>query len=253
MSNGFEQHGITHLSASQVNLYLACPSLWVMEKLLKKRGGVGCAAHRGTAAEAGISAGLFDVAMTPEDCLAVSLPIYDRLTALSGDPKRDAERAVIPGMIAQGLSLREHGLPMRPNEGDQHRIEIRLEGVSVPIVGFLDWMYPTEVLDLKTTLRVPSEMGATHLRQASIYKTAHMDKRVRFFYASDKKSIKHTLTREQYDQAVKEITLTAQRMERFLGLSKDARELAALVPHDSSSFYFNDPAVKAAAVEIYGF
>jgi hypothetical protein len=251
--NAFEQHGLAHLSASQINLWMAAPSLWVMEKLLKKRGGVGCAAHRGTAAEAGISAGLFDVAMTPEDCLSVALPIYDRLTALSGDPKRDSERAVIPGMIAQGLSLREHGLPMRPNEGDQHRVEIRLEGVSIPIVGFLDWMYPTEVLDLKTTLRVPSEMGAPHLRQASIYKTAHMDKRARFFYASDKKSIKHTLTREQYDQAVKEITLTAQRMERFLGLSKDARELAALVPHDSSSFYFNDPAVKAAAVEIYGF
>lgn len=253
MTNAFEQHGLTHLSASQVNLWMAAPSLWLMEKLLGKKGGVGCAAHRGTASEAGISAGLFDQTMTQEACLGVALPIYDRLTALSGDPKRDNERAVIPGMITQGLSLREHGAPIRPNDGDQHRIEISLEGVGIPIVGFLDWEYADEVIDLKTTLRVPSEMSGPHLRQASIYKTAKMDKRVRFFYASDKKSAKHTLTREQYDQAIKEITLTAQRMERFLGLSKDARELAALVPHDSSSFYFNDPAVKAAATEIYGF
>lgn len=251
--SAFEQHGLTHLSASQLNLWLSAPSLWVMEKLLGKRGGVGCSAHRGTAAEAGISAGLFNPNMTHEECVAVALPVYDRLTALSGDPKRESERNVIPGMVQQGLSLREHGLPIRPNEGDQHKIEIRLEGVSVPVIGFLDWLYPDEVLDLKTTLRVPSAMSEAHLRQASLYKTAHMDKRVRFFYASDKKFEKHTLTREQYDASMRQLTMTAQRMERFLGLSKDAQELAAIVPHDSSSFYFADAQTKANAIEVYGY
>lgn len=251
--NAFEDHGLTHLSASQVNTWINAPSLWLMEKLLGKRGQMGCAAHRGTAAEAGISAGLFDHAMSEEDCVAVALPVYDRLTALSGDPKRDAERAVIPGMIRQGLALREHGKPIRPNEGDQHKVEIRLEGVSVPVIGYLDWLYPDEVLDLKTTMRVPSSMSETHLRQASIYKTAHMDKRVRFFYTSDKKSEKHTLTREQYDSSMRQLTLAAQRLERFLGLSKDARELAAIIPHSSESFYFSDATTKANAVEVYGY
>ena len=217
------------------------------------RGQMGCSAHRGTAAEAGISAGLFDHSLTQEDCEAVALPIYDRLSALSGDPKRESERLVIPGMIRQGLALREKGVPIPPVDSDQHRIEIRLEGVSVPIIGFLDWMYPEEIIDLKTTLRVPSAMGEAHLRQASIYKNAHLDKRVRFFYASDKKSDTHTLTREQYDAAIRQITLTAQRMERFLGISDDARELAAIVPHDSSTFYFSDATTKANAIEIYGY
>lgn len=251
--NAFETHGLTHLSASQINLWLNAPSLWVMEKLMGKRGGMGCAAHRGTAAEAGISAGLFDPSLSHEDCVAVAMPVYDRLTALSGDPKRDAERAVIPGMIQQGLALREHGLPIRPNEGDQHKIEVRLEGVSVPIIGYLDWLYPEEVLDLKTTNRVPSAMSETHLRQASLYKLAHPSRRVRFFYASDKKSEKHTLTREQYDVAIRQATMTAQRLERFLSLSKDPLELASIVPHSSESFYFGDPMTKANAIEVYGF
>lgn len=250
--NAFERHGLTHLSASQINLWINAPSLWVMEKLLAKRGGVGCSAHRGTAAEAGVSAGLFNPAMTHEECVAVALPVYDRLTALSGDPKRETERGVISGMVQQGLSLRDHGLPIRPNEGDQHKIEVRLEGVSVPVIGYLDWLYTDEVLDLKTTLRVPSAMSEAHLRQASLYKLAHMDKRVRFFYASDKKSEKHTLTREQYDASMRSLTLTAQRLERFLGLSGDARELAAIVPHSSESFYFADAQTKANAIEIYG-
>lgn len=250
--SAFERHGISHLSASQLNTWISAPSLWTLEKLLKFRGSMGCAAHRGTAAEAGVSAGLFDPSLSAEACTAIAIPLYDRLTALSSDPKRDAERAVIPGVVAQGLALREHGLPIKPN-GDQHKVEIALEGVSVPIIGFLDWMYAEEILDLKTTLRVPSAMSEAHLRQATVYKTAHMDKRVRFFYCSEKKAEKHTLTREQYDMSMRQLIGAAQRLERFLGLSNDPRELAAIIPHSSDSFYFNDPATKAKALEVFGY
>lgn len=259
MTSSFERHGVEHLSASQINTWINAPSLWVLEKLLKFRGGMGASAHRGSATEAGVSAGLFDHALSAADCAAIAFPVYDRLTALSGDPKRESERAVIPGIIAQGLALREHGLPIRPNassnfgSGEQHKVEIRLDGVSVPVIGYLDWMYADEILDLKTTLRVPSAMSETHLRQASIYKTAHMDRRVRFFYCSDKKSEKHTLTREQYDLAMRQLTCAAQRLERFLALSDDPHELAAIVPHSSESFYFSEPQTKAKAVEVFGF
>jgi hypothetical protein len=257
--NAFERHGIDHLSPSSINSWINAPSLWVLEKLLKHRGNMGAAAHRGTATEAGVSAGLFNHDLSDDDCVAIALPQFDKLTALSGDPKRETERAVIPGMIRQGLALRSHGVPQRPNQparfgsGEQHKVEITLEGVGVPVIGYLDWLYPDEILDLKTTLRVPSSMSETHLRQASVYKTAHMDRRVRFFYVSDKRAEKHTLTREQYDQAMRELIGASQRLERFLGLSDDPRELAAVVPHSSESFYFNDPMTKAKAVEVYGF
>lgn len=255
----FETHGISHLSPSAISLWINAPSLYVLEKLLGFRGGMGAAAHRGTATEAGVSAGLYDHTLSAEDCAAVAFPVFDRLTALTGDPKREAERAVIPGMIKQGLALRECGVPIRPNQparfgsGEQHKVEVTLEGVSVPIIGYLDWMYASEILDLKTTMRVPSAMSDTHLRQATIYKHAHLDKKVRFFYASDKRAEKHTLTREQYDGAMREIVCAAQRLERFLAVSKDPHELAAIVPHSSDSFYFNDPATKAKAVETYGY
>jgi hypothetical protein len=257
--NAFEKHGIDHLSPSSLNTWINAPSLWVLEKLLKFRGNMGAAGHRGTATEAGVSAGLFDHALSEDECVAVAYPVFDKLTALSGDPKRETERAAIAGMVRQGLALRSHGVPIRANaparfgSGEQHKVEIRLEGVGVPIIGYLDWLYPEEVLDLKTTMRVPSGMSETHLRQATVYKHAHMDRRVRFFYVSDKKAEKHTLTREQFDLATRELTQAAQRLERFLGLSGDARELAAVVPHSSESFYFNDPTTRAKAVEVFGY
>lgn len=257
--SAFERHGIDHLSPSSLNSWINAPSLWVLEKLLKFRGPMGAAAHRGTAVEVGVSAGLFDHSMTPEACTMAALPVFDKLTALSGDPKRAEERAAIPGMVEQGLALRSHGMPIMPNgetrfgSGVQHKVEIALEGVSVPVIGYLDWLYPDEILDLKTTLRVPSSMSETHLRQASVYKTAHMDRRVRFFYVSPKKSEKHTLTREQYDVAMRQLIGSAQRLERFLALSNDPHELAAVVPHSSESFYFNEPTTKAKATQVFGY
>lgn len=259
MTSAFETHGITHLSPSSINSWINAPSLWVLEKLIGFRGQMGASAHRGTASEAGVSFGLFDHSKTLEECTAVALPIFDKLTALSGDPKREAERAVIPGIIKQGLALREHGVPMMPNEAPrygaeaQHKVSIELPGVSVPIIGYLDWMYPDEIIDLKSTLRVPSSMSETHLRQATVYKHAYMEKRVRFFYCSDKKSEKHTLAREQFDIATRELIGASQRLERFLGLSKDPHELAALVPHSSESYFFNDPATKAKALAVFGY
>lgn len=252
MTNAFERHGLTHLSASQINTWINAPSFWLLEKLLGFKGQMGCAAHRGTAVEHGVSCGLFAPSMSIEECVDEALPKYDKLTALSGDERRAQERAGIPGMVEQGLALREHGLPIRPN-GFQHKVEIQLEGVSVPVIGYLDWLHANEIIDLKTTFRVPSAMSEPHLRQASIYKTAHMDKRVRFFYASDKKSAKHTLTREQYDRAMRELTMAAQRMERFLGLSADPHELASIIPHSSETFYWGDPAAKSRAIEVFGF
>ena len=55
------------------------------------------------------------------------------------------------------------------------------------------------------------------------------------------------------DQMRRRLTCAAQRLERFLGLSDDAHELASLIPHNSESFYFNDAPTKAKALEVFGF
>lgn len=251
--NAFQKHGLTHLSASSINLFSAAPSLWLLEKVMGVKGRVGCSAHRGSSVETGVSHGLFDHSVSPEECEAVALAQYDRLTALSGDDKRDKERGVIPSMVRNGLELREKGNPIRPNMGDQHKIEIMLEGVPVPIVGYLDFEYADEIIDTKTTNAIPSVMPAAHARQFSIYKTAKMEKRMRGAYISSKRMDILTLDRDTYDRAMVEIAAMAKRMERFLSVSDDAEELAAIVSHDPSTFYWSDPAMKAEGVRVFGF
>lgn len=253
MTSSFERHGIAHLSASQLNTFSAAPSLWVLEKLLKVKGKVGCSAHRGSSVETGVSHGLFNPTATQEECEAVALQQYDRLTALSGDDRRAKERGVIPGMVKNGLGLREKGNPIRPNQGDQHKIEVMLEGVPVPIIGFLDFEFADEVIDTKTTNAIPSQMPPAHARQFSLYKHAKMDKRMRGAYISSKRMDILTLDRDTYDRSMVEIVAMAKRMERFLSVSDDPQELAAIVSHDPSTFYWSDPATKAEGARVFGF
>ena len=166
--NAFERHGITHLSASSINLYAAQPAIWVMQRLLKKSGPVGAAAHRGTAAETGIVHGLLNTSAPVEECQAAALAQYDSLTALSGDPKRLKERDAVPAIVATALpELRAYGIP----DEVQHRIEVTLPEIPIPFVGFVDlgWSSHGITLDIKSTLRLPNSISTPHARQVGLY------------------------------------------------------------------------------------
>ena len=53
--NGFERHGITHSSASQLNKWNACQGAWVAHYLFKQRvGSVSAAMYRGICSEEGV-------------------------------------------------------------------------------------------------------------------------------------------------------------------------------------------------------
>jgi elongation factor P--beta-lysine ligase len=174
MNNPFEQHGIQHLSPSQINLFCSAPALWVMEKLLKIRSPVGAAAHRGTAAEDGIIAGLMEPEKPVDECIEIAQRRFRELTALSRDPNRAKESEAIAGIVKQGLAeLRPYGVPT----STQGKIEYRAEGIAVPIIGFYDaaWNHHGIMTDIKTQLRLNSQIKTPHARQVSLYKAAISD------------------------------------------------------------------------------
>lgn len=254
--SALERHGIDHLSASSLNTWISCPSLWVMERLIGKCGPMGCSAHRGTAVEDGVSFGLFNRGATDVECIEVAFAKYDRLTSRSADPKRDSERAGIPGMVRQALDeLLPLGPPEPVTDTHQHRIEIELDGVPVPLIGFLDFVFADAglVVDLKTTFRVPSAMSASHRRQAAAYQHAASNAEIRFVYCSDKKRQPHTLMAGDYKAGLDELTHASRRLEKFLSLSTDPAELASIITPDYDAFYWSDPITRALGREVYGY
>lgn len=246
--NPFEAHGITHLSASSLNLFAAQPALWVMQRLLKKSGPVGCAAHRGTAAETGIVHGLLNPAAPVEECQQIALAQYDSLTALSGDPKRQKEREAVPAIVATGIAeLRQYGIP----DEVQQRIDVKLPDVPVPFLGFADlgWSRHALTLDIKTQLRLASEISTPHARQVALYLHG-TNREGRVAYVTPAKIGVYRLDDAAAHLAA--VANIAQRLGRFLAVSRDPMELAAMVVPDTDSFYVNDPITRALVRETFG-
>jgi hypothetical protein len=257
MSNAFAKHGIGHLSASSVNLFIAQPAMWCASYLMKKRTPVGPAAHRGTAIEAGIEAGLFDPQMPVEECQKIADESFVRNTRLSAHPNIDKERATIAGSVEVGLAeLRQYGVPSIPDPEKgvyrQHRLELDIPGVAVPVLGFLDFWWPQHgiILDLKTTSRVPSEISEAHARQGALYLRHGSNQQMRFAYLSNKKIAVYVL--EDADKHLASFVRAAQSIENFLSLSDDAERLTRSLAPDMSSFYWNEPSARAVAQEIWG-
>lgn len=254
--SSFKTHGIDHLSASSMNLFIAQPALWCASYLMKKRTPVGPAAHRGTAIECGVEAGLFDPEMPLADCQALALAKYHTLTRgvlVTTDPRVEKERGCIPDSVEIALTeLRQYGVPEKPEDGRQHKIELMLDGVAVPIIGYLDWLFPQHgvLVDLKSTSRIPSEMTEAHCRQGAIYAAAKGNHETRFAYVSAKKIAVYVLT----DQArhIAQVVRTAKAIENLLSMSDDGERITRCFAPDMSSFYWGDQSARQIATEIWG-
>lgn len=253
--NAFERHGITHLSASHLNLFVAQPALWAASYLMKRKTPVGPAAHRGTAVEAGVEAGLFNPDMPLAECQKIALDRFEAATRqglMNTDPRIDKERDCIEGSVETALKeLRQYGKPAT-SEDRQHKIEVTLPGVPVPFIGFLDFLFPDHgiVVDLKTTARIPSEMSDAHCRQGAIYAQAMGNHEIRFAYVSAKKIAVYVLNDAAAHLA--SVTRTAKAIENFLSLSDDSELLTKCFAPDLSSFYWGDASAKSIAHEIWG-
>lgn len=259
MKSSFERHGIDHLSASSLNLWAAEPALWIMERLLGRRVPTGIIAARGKAVEFGVHLGLSNPRLSAEECIDRAEREFARETALSGDPRREDERKKIAGWVRGALAeLRQYGVP----DAYQHRVEVRLDDVPVPVVGFIDWRFSNHglIVDLKTTERFPSQISDAHGRQGAVYATAHGNFGMRFAYAkpapgkTDPRQVTvYEMSGDDVRRHLSALRTIALSLGRFLAVSNDPHELAGLMVPNFDSFWWSDPAARAAGRDTFGF
>ena len=246
--NAFERFEIAHLSPSSCNRYAASPALFVMEKVLKRSSPVGVGAYRGTAAESGIAHGLQNPTASLQECVQIAVDQFRSLSALSTDPRLDREVDNLPGYVETGLAaLKPYGAPTSL----QGAVEYNVDGLSVPIIGYFDFEFAQSnlLIDLKTSGTLSSKISTSHARQVALYSTVRqVDARIA--YVTPKKSAVYGL--ENVGEHMKALVNIAFAIQKFLSLSADPQELAALVVPDLDSFYFNDPLTRTAAYDIWG-
>lgn len=268
--NPFEQHGITHLSASSLNTFRSSQAYWIISYLAKIKDPANVAMLAGQAAEDAVSLGLFNPTLSIEQCIDQAAKAFREKTALGGfDPEeregklediigREAEgrKKAFDGFVRNALNaLRPYGTPTRPENNErQHRIEIMLEGIPVPVIGFKDFAFDGHGLDvdLKTTSRMPEDMSPEHQLQAAIYWKASGNRAQRFCYVtkSDHKVLE--LSAEAAAAQIHTATQIAHIVMRMLSQSADWREIAARYAPDYSNFRWGT-LTRAYARDVYGF
>jgi hypothetical protein len=234
--NGFSKHGITHLSASSINLWTNAPDMWVAKYLHGFKSEFGPAPRRGQCVETAVHMALTG---TPVDqAVTRAQETFDH-TFKFGDEDISKERDLIEPMTAIALEeLKPLGVPAQGGD-EQAKITIHanFDGWSIPVIGFLDLTYPDQglIVDLKTTNRIPSTMSADHQLQRAIYSAATGNQTVKFLYVSAKKA--SWLEDGDPAEILARAKVQIARMERFLNLHS-AEDALACVPVNPFSFYW---------------
>jgi hypothetical protein len=271
--DAFSRFGIAHLSPSSINLAISNFPMFVTEKIFGHKVPVGPAAIRGRAAEAGIVRGLMDPTVSVDDCVAEALKTFDTEIAFARQTDDVAEeRADLAAYVAAGIAeLRPYGRPTPPESShhgiNQHKIELQLPGIPVPVIGYLDLVYDKigYILDIKTTARRPSRISPAHGRQATIYQLAKRNYSTRFCYLlpgapkatktnpDPRSSYVYELTADELAYHYNTVLDAATRLGRFLSLFDDRDALAASVPAvDYEQFHWSSSEARAAGRAVFG-
>lgn len=244
MSNPFEAHGITHLSASSLNYYAEQPAFWAAKYLfgLEESNAM---MWRGLAVEAGLDSWLYK--RDPEAAHVAALGRFELDAMGDLDDAVDRERAKIGPMLDQAISLM--GNKPTPN-ARQLKIEFWFDGIEVPVVGYTDYEWAEFGTDLKTVNRMPTEIPGRHARQVSLYQAARK-KPYDLLYVTEKKAAVRTLSREESDLHIKRLEWHAHTMRRALAVFRDKHELAQIFVPDLDHFYWKGEAARQLAAEIW--
>lgn len=236
----FERHGIAHLSPSSLSLWTANPALWVGRYLLKWRDEGSPAMFRGTAVEAGLSAYLHGAENGPE----IARNNFEANALGQADDDWEQARAEIGPMFEQAKVAMKGRFDSKPFT--QKKVLHWVDGIPVPFLGYLDFQWPEiEVLDLKTTNRIPSEAKADHAAQVGLYCRSERTAG-RLLYVSKSKSASYTLSEEEASAAFEPMIRAAKSLSYFLSHVRDGREALAMLPLNFEDFRWSDNTKKLA-------
>jgi hypothetical protein len=246
-------HGIKRLSYSAVDMFRTDPAAWLLRYPLGVRGSTNANMARGNAVEHAIEKYLTDeFGITADEAVQVAKDEFNKETALVVDKEaREKQLDLIDGYVRQGIeAFSQFGKPI----ATQTALELDI-GIGVPVVGFDDFEFdgtPKLSVDLKTTLRCPSEMPDNHKRQGALYQAMRPEHKIMFCYVTPKKHAVYELNAVEAKELLEDFKVAAKRMQQLLALSNDPKELATIFAPSYSSFYWNDPVMRSEGKRIFG-
>ena len=242
----FARHGIQHLSPSSLRLFRDCPEVFIGKYLLRVTDEAGPGAWRGLAVESGL-----DHLLYGEDsvtAIATMKREWDRQAMGLADDKTLKEAAALESFLVQA-AVAFGGLPIPLMR--QARIELPLPGISVPLIGFADYVWDDHGRDLKTTWRLPSKADPSHIQQVASY-ARYFKRNFHLVYVTPSRWASYEVTQAMANEAWERVVETAHALRSMLERVEDGVDALSMFAPDYDDYHFSPPmteAVKAAKAQ----
>jgi hypothetical protein len=243
--NPFERHGIKHLSASHCNMFVSSQAKWWLCYLNGFKD-AGASMWRGSATEAGAASYMANRDL--DTAIQVALERFELDAQGEVTDEIEKELKNIPLYVEQAaIALADRERP----DTSQLRIEHWFEGIEVPVIGYVDFTWPTKGLELKSTGQMKNEITAEHARQTSLYATA-TGKPFDVLYVTPKKF--QFIPLEDVGLHLRRLEWTAHRIRQILSVFHDKDEMVKIIPPpDYDHIYlWKSEAARNAAQPIWG-
>ena len=232
-NNPFKVHNINYLSPSSINTYINDMSLWVARYLFGIKSSSGASAVRGIATEF-VLADKYEKGVFDYNLLDVK---FMSLCAESGIDLGDIKTAKEKNLLKDFGSIIDENFDYKNLEAYQEKVEVPIDDMPVPIMGYIDFRFKDKIVDLKTSTRMPTRPTEAQKRQMALYSMAYPDSSVDLFFATPKECKTFTLTDlSQYKDQLKKVAFSIQK---FLSISDDRHELASLVHPNLDSWMWS--------------
>jgi hypothetical protein len=191
--------------------------------LFKIKSSSGASAVRGIATEF-VLADKYEKGVFDYNLLDVK---FMSLCAESGIDLGDIKTAKEKKLLKDFGTIIDENFDYKDLEAYQEKVEVQIEDMPVPIMGYIDFRFKDKIVDLKTSTRMPTRPTEAQKRQMALYSMAYPNSSVDLFFATPKEHKKFTLKNlTLYKKQLRKVALSIQK---FLSISDDKHELASLM------------------------
>jgi len=240
---GVARHGIQHLSNSSLRLFRDAPAVWIGRYMLKAPDEAGPGAWRGLAVETGLDHLLYGEESAT--AIAAMKREWDRQAMGLADDKTLEEAAALEDFLVQAaVAFGGLSIPLMR----QARVELTLPDISVPLIGYADWVWPDHGRDLKTTWRLPSKADPSHVEQVATY-ARYFKRDFHVVYVTPKRWASYEVTQAVANEAWERVIETAHALRSMLERVRDGVDALSMFAPNYDDYHFSAPmmeAVKAA-------
>jgi len=258
MTDPFARFGVSHLSATSMLQFRSDPALGILYLVFGIREAGSPAMHRGSALDHTIGQMLEEGAtLDHEGARAMAAAHYDDLVESTDEKYRPSdikrEREVVCRCLDECYPVvSAWDTPL----AYQHPIRLSLQGIEIPVIGFIDLRYPDAVRELKSSGKPRSGIVDDHAFQVTTYAMAIRQEsgawpQAFVDYLTPSGMTSYQLTNGK--RWVREVVDTAASIRALLERAEDKDALCKLItPNYSNWLWRYRPNSLAAAKELFG-